>query len=66
MSHQPATHLCETDSWPLHHSHGKPLGSCYAKPINSPAFTPLALSALIFEVHHVLPDSFALNDFATR
>lgn len=66
MSHQPASHLCETDSCPLHHSLGKPLGSCYAKPINSPAFIPLALSALIFEVHHVLPDSFALNDFATR
>lgn len=66
MSHQPVSLLCETDSWPLHHRSCKPLGSCYAKPINSPAFTPLALSALIFEVHHVLPDSFALNDFATR
>ena len=66
MSHQPALHLCEIDSWSLCHRPCKPLGSCYTKPINSPAFTPLALSALIFEVHHVLPDSFALNDFATR
>jgi hypothetical protein len=66
MSPPPAFHLCEADPWPLHHSHCKPLGSCYTQPINSPAFTPLALSALISEVHHVLPDSFALNDFATR
>lgn len=66
MSHQPASHLCETDSWSLCHRPCKPLGVCYAKPINSPAIIPLALFALIFEVHHVLPHSLSLNDFVTR
>lgn len=66
ICNQPVFHLCETVLCSLRNKFRSSAWQLGLQANTLASLAPPALFALIFEVHHVPPYSFELNDFVTR